>query len=63
MFSIRALASALVYDATQNLLPRRKDPEQPHWSFPREYGIDEVRRKYVARHVKIITEKFINFYH
>ncbi|XKL59581.1 hypothetical protein PGB90_000597 [Kerria lacca] len=42
-----ALASALVYDSTQKLLPIKKDLERPAWKFPRDYGITDYRKNYI----------------
>ncbi|KAK3929041.1 39S ribosomal protein L37, mitochondrial [Frankliniella fusca] len=40
----RVLMSSQIFDATQVLLPKRKDPERPAWDFPRDYGIDAKRK-------------------
>lgn len=41
----RAVASAVVYDATQEKLPKRRNAENPAWNYPRDYGITDNRRK------------------
>lgn len=40
----RALYTSNIFDASQELLPKRKDPERPAWVFPRNYGITECRK-------------------
>lgn len=40
----RIVASSLLYDAVQEKLPIKKDPERPAWKFPRDYGIPDKRR-------------------
>jgi len=32
-----------LFDAEQQKLPKRKDPERPAWNFPRDYGITDRR--------------------
>lgn len=40
----RIITASLLYDAVQEKLPIRKDPESPAWKFPRDYGIPDKRR-------------------
>uniref|UniRef100_A0A0K8TE31 Large ribosomal subunit protein mL37 n=1 Tax=Lygus hesperus TaxID=30085 RepID=A0A0K8TE31_LYGHE len=40
----RCIKSSLLYDAYQEKLPKRTDPERPAWNFPRDYGITDRRR-------------------
>lgn len=40
----RVIAASLLYDAVQEKLPIRKDPNRPAWKFPRDYGIPDKRR-------------------
>lgn len=40
----RIITSSLLYDAVQEKLPIRKDPQRPAWKFPRDYGIPDKRR-------------------
>ncbi|KAL1124261.1 hypothetical protein AAG570_002031, partial [Ranatra chinensis] len=40
----RIIKSSLLYDAYQEKLPKRTDPERPAWVFPRDYGITDRRR-------------------
>ncbi|KAK9877513.1 hypothetical protein WA026_018622 [Henosepilachna vigintioctopunctata] len=37
------ILGAHVYDAEQQKLPKRKDPERPAWNFPRDYKITHGR--------------------
>lgn len=40
----RIITASLLYDAVQEKLPIKKDPERPAWKFPRDYGIPDKRR-------------------
>ncbi|KAF6207959.1 hypothetical protein GE061_016408 [Apolygus lucorum] len=40
----RCIKSSLLFDAYQEKLPKRIDPERPAWNFPRDYGITDRRR-------------------
>ncbi|XP_014259852.1 uncharacterized protein LOC106672719 isoform X2 [Cimex lectularius] len=40
----RCIRSSLLFDAYQEKLPKRKDPERPAWNFPRDYGITDCRK-------------------
>lgn len=52
----RALALAVVYDATQKKLPKKKNPENPAWNYPREFGIIDSRRKSVLSLILVLSE-------
>lgn len=43
----RCIKSSLMYDATQEKLPKRHDPSREAWIFPRDYGITDKRRNYL----------------
>ncbi|KAG7202475.1 hypothetical protein KM043_017046 [Ampulex compressa] len=36
--------NSYIYDAHQELLPKRKDPNRPMWVFPRDYGLTTLRK-------------------
>lgn len=40
----RTIYTTNIFDAHQELLPKRKDPNRPAWNFPRDYGLTEIRR-------------------
>ncbi|KAK2582744.1 hypothetical protein KPH14_005011 [Odynerus spinipes] len=40
----RTIKTSTVYDAHQELLPKRKDPNRPAWNFPRDYGLTDIRK-------------------
>lgn len=40
----RIITASLLYDAVQEKLPIKKDPNRPAWKFPRDYGIPSYRR-------------------
>ncbi|XP_012221650.1 large ribosomal subunit protein mL37 [Linepithema humile] len=40
----RAFYTSNIFDASQELLQKRKDPKRPAWVFPRDYGITECRK-------------------
>ncbi|KAL3288344.1 hypothetical protein HHI36_002792 [Cryptolaemus montrouzieri] len=48
------LLNAHLFDAEQQKLPKRKDPERPAWNFPRDYGITYKRRN------KLMTSKLLH---
>lgn len=50
----RSICNAAIFDAHQELLPKRKDPERPAWNFPRDLGITDIRR------TRNICQKFIH---
>lgn len=37
--------TSFLFDAEQELLPKRKVPDRPAFVLPRDYGITEIRRK------------------
>lgn len=43
----RCIRSSLLYDATQEKLPKRHDPLREAWIFPRDFGITDRRRNYL----------------
>lgn len=52
----RIIMSSLLFDAEQQKLPVRKDPERPAWNFPRDFGITESRKNklLIARLLQLI---------
>ncbi|KYM78433.1 39S ribosomal protein L37, mitochondrial [Atta colombica] len=40
----RIIYTSNIFDAYQEKLPKRKDPERPAWVFPRDYGITNRRK-------------------
>ncbi|KAI4498174.1 hypothetical protein M0802_006660 [Mischocyttarus mexicanus] len=40
----RSIYTSNIFDAHQELLPKRKDPERPAWNFPRYYGVTDIRK-------------------
>ncbi|EFN78580.1 39S ribosomal protein L37, mitochondrial [Harpegnathos saltator] len=40
----RAVYASNIFDAHQEKLPKRKDPNRPAWVFPRDYGITNARK-------------------
>ncbi|XP_012251357.2 39S ribosomal protein L37, mitochondrial [Athalia rosae] len=54
---LRALHTSHIFDAHQELLPKRKDPARPAWVFPREYGITDLRRtRYISQNLFQLCE-------
>lgn len=43
-----------VFEATQQKLPKKKDPSRPAWVFPRDYGIPDTRKKYDNNAINVI---------
>lgn len=43
----RAVYTSNIFDAHQEKLPKRKDPNRPAWVFPRDYGITNARKMLV----------------
>ncbi|KAF2901428.1 hypothetical protein ILUMI_04752 [Ignelater luminosus] len=39
----RIILNSHLFDAEQQMLPKRKDPERPAWNFPRDYGVTDRR--------------------
>lgn len=40
----RTIYTSNIFDAHQELLPKRKDPDRPAWNFPRYYGVTDIRK-------------------
>ncbi|XP_011687044.1 PREDICTED: 39S ribosomal protein L37, mitochondrial [Wasmannia auropunctata] len=40
----RIIYTSNIFDAHQEQLPKRKDPERPAWVFPRDFGITNCRK-------------------
>lgn len=40
----RIIYTSNIFDAHQEKLPKRKDPERPAWVFPRSYGLTNCRK-------------------
>lgn len=40
----RIIYTSNIFDAHQEKLPKRKDPERPAWVFPRDFGITNCRK-------------------
>ncbi|KAL0124787.1 hypothetical protein PUN28_006564 [Cardiocondyla obscurior] len=40
----RIISTSNIFDAHQELLPKKKDPERPAWVFPRDYGLTDCRK-------------------
>ncbi|KAL0269219.1 UNVERIFIED_CONTAM: hypothetical protein PYX00_007025 [Menopon gallinae] len=40
----RRILQSCVFDAHQEKLPKRKDPQRPAYNFPRDYGITDIRK-------------------
>nr|XP_050857195.1 39S ribosomal protein L37, mitochondrial [Vespula vulgaris]XP_050857196.1 39S ribosomal protein L37, mitochondrial [Vespula vulgaris] len=40
----RTIYTSNIFDAHQELLPKRKDPDRPAWNFPRDYGVTDLRK-------------------
>ncbi|XP_014486889.1 PREDICTED: 39S ribosomal protein L37, mitochondrial [Dinoponera quadriceps] len=49
----RAICTSNIYDAHQEKLPKRKDPNRPAWVFPRSYGITNARK------MQNMSQKFV----
>ncbi|XP_011310848.1 39S ribosomal protein L37, mitochondrial, partial [Fopius arisanus] len=49
----RIICSSTIFDAHQEKLPKRKDPERPAWNYTREYGIPDIRKS------RNLTEKML----
>lgn len=41
----KIILNSHLFDAEQQKLPKRKDPERPAWNFPRDYGVTDHRVK------------------
>jgi large subunit ribosomal protein L37 len=46
LFYFSCIMRSQILDAVQEKLPKRKDPERPHWNYPRDFGVPDYRRKY-----------------
>ncbi|XP_066595251.1 large ribosomal subunit protein mL37 [Prorops nasuta] len=58
----RAISSANIFDAHQELLPKRHDPSRPAWIFPREMGLTNIRRvRTLSRKLLLLCEKMAGF--
>ncbi|XP_074109007.1 mitochondrial ribosomal protein L37 [Cotesia typhae] len=40
----RIIRSSNIFDAHQEMLPKKKDPARPAWNFPRDYGLTDIRK-------------------
>ncbi|XP_015121867.1 39S ribosomal protein L37, mitochondrial isoform X2 [Diachasma alloeum] len=40
----RIIRSSNIYDAHQEKIPKRKNPEKPAWNYPRDYGLTDIRK-------------------
>ncbi|XP_015593654.1 39S ribosomal protein L37, mitochondrial [Cephus cinctus] len=50
---VRAIRTSNIFDAHQELLPKKKDPARPAYVFPRELGLTDLRK------TNNLTQKFL----
>ncbi|KAK6638557.1 hypothetical protein RUM43_006824 [Polyplax serrata] len=50
-----------VFEATQQKLPKKKDPFRPAWVFPRDYGIPDTRKnELLTKNLVELCDNYIN---